>query len=208
MSSATATDITPYDAIPLDVGPASPDRPSLLLTATALASAAVCMGFLGLMGVYIAARQDVLATGQRWLPDGVNIPLTQPNFMGLTLAFSVVTIWWSVAAVRNDDRANSFIASALSLTFAFAFLAQTAYLFTIMGIEILATERAVLLYGIIGAHMVMMLVAMGFVLIMAMRTLGGEYSSRDYEGVACAALFWTMTVAMYGVMWYVIYITK
>jgi hypothetical protein len=56
--------------------------------------------------------------------------------------------------------------------------------------------------------MVMMLVAMGYALIMAMRTVGGEYSARDYEGVLCAALFWTMTVALYGVMWYVIYITK
>lgn len=204
----TATDITPYDFIPSDVAPAAPARPRLLLIATSLASVAMAMGFLGLIGVYIARRQEVLATGERWLPDGVNIPLTQPNFQGLTLAFSVVTIWWAVAAIRNDDRPNSFIASMLSLVFAFAFLAQTSYLFTIMQIEILATERAVLLYGIIGTHMVMMLVAMGFALIMALRTLGGEYSSRDYEGVLCSALFWTVTVAMYAVMWYVIYITK
>ena len=204
----TATDITPYDFIPQDVAPATPARPRLLLIATSLASVAMAMGFMGLIGIYIARRQEVLATGERWLPDGVNIPLTQPNFQGLTLAFSVVTIWWSVQAVRNDDRPNSFIASMLSLAFAFAFLAQTSYLFTIMEIEILATERAVLLYGIIGTHMVMMLVAMGYALIMAMRTVGGEYSARDYEGVLCAALFWTMTVALYGVMWYVIYITK
>lgn len=204
----TATDITPYDFIPPDVAPAPPARPRLLLIATSLASVAMAMGFMGLIGIYIARRQEVLATGERWLPEGVNIPLTQPNFQGLTLAFSVVTIWWSVQAVRNDDRPNSFIASMLSLAFAFAFLAQTSYLFTIMEIEILATERAVLLYGIIGTHMVMMLIAMGYALIMAMRTVGGEYSARDYEGVLCAALFWTMTVALYGVMWYVIYITK
>lgn len=202
------TDVTPYDFIPADVAPAPPARPRLLMQATSLVSAAIIMGFMGLIGQYVAERADVIATGERWLPEGVVIPLTQPNFMGLTLAFSVITIWWSVSAIRNDDRPNAFIAFVLSLMFAFAFLAQTAYLLTIMSLEIMATERAVLFYGIIGTHMVLMLIAMGFAVIMALRTLGGEYSARDYEGVLSSALFWTMTVALYGVMWYAIYITK
>jgi heme/copper-type cytochrome/quinol oxidase subunit 3 len=202
------TDITPYDFIPADVAPAAPARPRLLVIATALASVAIGMGFMGLIGVYVSARAEVIATGERWLPDGVVIPLTQPNFIGLTLAFSVITIWWSVAAVRNDDQPNAFIAFVLSLLFAFAALAQTAYLFTIMQIEIAATERAVLFYGIIGTHIVLLLVAMGYAVVMALRTLGGSYNSRDYEGVLGSALFWTMIVLLYGVMWYAIYITK
>ncbi len=203
-----AATTTSHDLIPASYEEAPPVRPRLLVLATSLVSAAVAMGFIGLHSVYIADRADVLATGGRWLPDGVNIPLTQPNFMGLTLSFSVVTIWWAVSATRSDDRANSVLAFAISLMFAFAYLAQTAYLFTIMEIEILADERAVLLYGIIGTHIVMTIAAMVFVVVMALRTIGGDYNSRDYEGVLSAALFWTMMVAMYGVMWYVIYITK
>lgn len=202
------TDITPYDFIPADVAPAAPARPRLLVLATALASAAIAMGFMGLIAQYVAQRADVIATGERWLPNGVTIPLTQPNFMGLTLSLSVVTIWWSVSAIRNDDRPNAFIAFVVSLVFAFAYLAQTAYLFTIMELEILASDRAVLIFGIVGTHMVLTICAMGFAIIMALRTLGGEYSARDYEGVLSSALFWTMTVALYGVMWYAIYITK
>jgi len=202
------TDISPYEFIPADVAPAPPARPRLLILATSLVSAAVSMGFMGLIGQYVAQRADVISTGERWLPEGVNIPLTQPNFMGLTLAFSVVTIWWSVSAIRNDDRPNAFIAFVLSLVFAFAYLAQTGYLFTLMQLEILSSDRAVLIYGIIGTHIVLTLIAMGFAVIMAMRTLGGEYSARDYEGVLSSALFWTVIVALYGVMWYAIYITK
>ncbi len=202
------TTTTSHDLIPAEYAEAPPVRPRLLVLATSLVSAAMAMGFVGLHAVYIAERAAVLATGTRWLPDGVNIPLTQPNFMGLTLAFSVVTIWWAVSAIRSDDRANSLLAFAISLLFAFAYLAQTAYLFTIMEIEILASERAVLLYGIIGTHIVMALAAIVFAIVMALRTIGGDYSSRDYEGVLSAAIFWTMMVAMYGVMWYVIYITK
>lgn len=202
------TDVTPYDFIPADVAPAKPARPRLLVLATSLACAAIAMGFMGLIGQYVAQRANVIATGERWLPDGVVIPLTQPNFMGLTLSFSVITIWWSVSAIRNDDRPNAFIAFVISLVFAFAYLAQTAYLFTIMELEILASDRAVLIYGIVGTHMVLTICAMAFAVVMALRTLGGEYSARDYEGVLSSALFWTMTVALYGVMWYAIYITK
>ncbi|MDH3295620.1 MAG: hypothetical protein OER95_14975, partial [Acidimicrobiia bacterium] len=196
------------DLIPGDYTPADPVRPLVLVQATSLACAAVIMGFVGLLSVYIAERADVVASGSRWLPDGVGIPLTQPNFMGLTLALSVITIWWTVSAVKDDDRANALLAFAISLLFAFAYLGQTSYLFTIMEIEILADERAVLLYGIIGTHIVMTVAAIVFAIVMAMRTIGGDYNSRDFEGVLASAIFWTMMVAMYGVMWYVIYITK
>lgn len=204
----TMTDITPYDFIPADVDSAKPARPRLLVLGTTLGCAAIAMGFLGLISFYIAWRADVIATGERWLPSGVNIPLTQPNFMGLTLAFSVVTIWWSVQAIRNDDRGHSFVAFGISLLFSFAYLAQTAYLFTIMQMEILTSERSMLIYAIVGTHMVLMLVAMGFAVVMALRTMGGGYSARDYEGVLSSAIFWTAMVALYSVMWYVIYITK
>lgn len=202
------TDITPYDSIPADVAPAEPARPRLLVLATSLVSVAVGMGFLGLIGYYVGWRQEVLSTGERWLPEGVEIPLTQPNFMGITLSLSVITIWWSVAAIRNDDQPNALLAFVISIVFGIAFLAQTSYLFTIMQMEILTDERSALIYGIIGTHMVLMVAAMGFALVMALRTLGGEYSARDYEGVLSSALFWTMTVVLYGVLWYAIYITK
>ncbi len=204
----TTTDITPYEFIPADVAPAEPARPRLLMLGTSLASVAVAMGFLGLLGHYIAERAAVIQTGERWLPEGVEIPLTQPNFMGLTIAFSVITIWWSVSAIRNDDRPNALLAFGISIMFGIAYLAQTAYLFTIMQIEIEANERSALLYGIIGSHMVLMIVAMGFALVAGLRTLGGEYSSRDHDGVLSSALFWTVVAALYGVMWYAIYITK
>ncbi len=203
-----STDVSSYDPIPVDVAVAEPTRPRLLLQGTSLASAAIVMGFMGLIAVYVAERAEFLAREERWLPDGVSIPLTQPNFMGLTLCLSVITIWWTVQAVRNDDRGHAFVGYLLSLLFAFAFLAQTAYLLTLMELQILVEPRAVLFFAIIGLHMALMVVAMVFAVVMLFRTLGGEYSSRNYEGVLSAALFWTMTVALYGVLWYAIYITK
>ena len=49
---------------------------------------------------------------------------------------------------------------------------------------------------------------MVFIVVVAFRTLAGQYSSRDREGVVAAALFWHVTVALYLVIWYAVYITK
>ncbi len=202
------TDITPYDAVPLDVVASSPARPRLLLIATSLVSAAVVVGYAGLLGYYISQRAAVIATGERWLPDGVNIPLTQPNFMLLTMVFSIVSMIWAVAAIRSDDRANAYIAIVLTLVFGFSQIVQTAYLLNIMEMPITAGDQAALIYALVGTQLVLTGLGMGYVLVMGLRTMGGGYSAKDYEGVLSAAIFWIMTVGVYTALWYAVYITK
>lgn len=202
------TEITPYDAVPLDVSASEPARPRLLLMGTALACAAVAVGYAGMLGFYLSERAAVLANGQVWLPDGVVIPLTQPNYMMLSLAFSVVSMLWAVSAIRHDDRSNALIAFGLTLVFGFSQIAQTAYLLTIMEMVAASSERAVLIYSLIGAQLVLIGLAMGYVVTTAIRTLGGGYSARDYEGVLSATMVWITAVGIYAALWYAVYITK
>ncbi|MEM8926125.1 MAG: hypothetical protein AAGD35_21690 [Actinomycetota bacterium] len=202
------TDITVYDQIPLDTVAAEPSRPRLLLIATSLVCAATVMGYSGLLGYYLAERQVVLQAGGTWLPDGVVIPLTQPNFMMTTMVFSVVTMIWALYAVRNDDGANAYIAFALTLVFGFSQIVQTAYLLTIMEMPAAESMQAVLIFSLVGIQMALTAAGMGFVLVAALRTLGGGYSARDYEGVLAATVFWIMTVGVYAALWYAVYITK
>ena len=212
------TDVSTFDPIPLDVRPATPARPRLLVTATALASAATVMMFAGLLGAYISQRADVIATGETWLPSGVVIPLTQPNMMMITMVFSAVIMTWALSSIRNDDRPNTYIALGLCLIFGAAQISQTAFLLNLMDMP-LAVDfgagdtvdewlRPPIFYAIIGAHMVMMLVAMIYLVVMGFRTLGGQYNKKDVEGLYAAALFWYVTVGVYLVIWYTIYITK
>jgi heme/copper-type cytochrome/quinol oxidase subunit 3 len=201
------TDITLYDAVPIDVAPPEPPRPRLLVMATSLTCAAVIVGYAGLIGYYISRRAAVVASGEPWLPD-VSIPLTQPNFMMLTLAFSVVSMLWAVSAIRSDDRANAYIAFGLTLVFGFAQIAQTAYLLTLMGLTAGSGEQGVLIYSLIGLQLALSGVGMAYIAIMAIRTLGGGYSAKDYEGVLSAAIFWIMTVGVYTALWYAVYIIK
>ncbi|MEL7156291.1 MAG: hypothetical protein AAFN30_06805 [Actinomycetota bacterium] len=202
------TDITVYDPVPLDVAAPEPVRPRLLLIATSLVSVAAVMGYAGLLGFYISERAAALQRGETWLPDGVVIPLTQPNFMLLTMSLSVVSMLWAVSAVRNEDRGNAYLAFGLTLVFGFAQIVQTGYLLTIMEMPAAESMQAVLIFALVGIQLVLTGLAMGYVTVAMLRTLGGGYSPRDYEGVLSATIFWIMTVGVYIALWYTVYITK
>jgi cytochrome c oxidase subunit III len=202
------TDITPYSPVPIDVAESELVRPRLLLLGTSLASAGVFVGYAALTGFYAASRQAVRATGVEWLPDGVAIPLTQPNFMLLTLTFSAVSMLWALSSVRHDDRANAYVAFALTLVFGIAQILQTAYLLSLMGLEAGSDPAAALIYTMIGLQLALMAAALAYLVAMALRTLGGGYSARDYEGVLSATVFWFTTVGVYAILWYAVYITK
>lgn len=203
------TDITPYQPVPLEVVAAEPVRPRLLLIGTALAAAATFVGYASLVGYYASQRAAVVATpGSQWLPKNTEIPLTQPNFMLLTMAFSAVSMLWAVSSVRHDDRSNAYIAFALTLMFGLAQLFQTAYLLTLMGMPAAGSPAAALIYTLIGLQLLISGVAMGYLIVMGLRTLGGGYSSNDYEGVLSACVFWFMSVGVYTLLWYAVYVTK
>jgi heme/copper-type cytochrome/quinol oxidase subunit 3 len=96
----------------------------------------------------------------------------------------------------------------LTLVLGLAFVNSAAYLFTQMGAAIARSVPELLLYAVGGFHITTFIVAMVFVTLMAFRALGGQYSGRDSEGVAAAAVFWDTAVLLYIVSWYAVYVTK
>ncbi len=192
----------------LSLPPAAPPaRPRVLLVGTALASAATFMAFVGLIGYYASTRAAVIADGTRWLPDGANIPLTPGNMAFATMVISAVSVWWAVDAVGKNDRQMAYLALALTFMFGVAVINATSFLYTQAGLPV-ATTPGALIYIITGAHLAMVVVGLVFITVMVFRTLGGEYGSRDREGLVAAALFWFVTIAVHAVIWYVIYIVK
>jgi len=191
------------------VAPAPPlQRPRMLVVGTAFAAVASAMVVLAMIGVYLTERATVVSAGGTWLPDGVELPLTQPNVMLFSLIMSSVTIQWAVSAVRNDDRVNSYLALGLTLLFGVAFVNMNAYLWSKAGLDIDANIQSLLIYGVTGTHLVMAIAAMFFVGLMAFRALAGGYDARQYDGIAASALFWHVMVAVFAVIWIAIYVTK
>jgi heme/copper-type cytochrome/quinol oxidase subunit 3 len=183
-------------------------RPRMLVVGTAFASAAAAMAVIGMVGVYLVERSAVVSAGGTWLPDGVNLPLNQPNVMLFGLVMSSLVIQWAVSAVRNDDRVNSYLALGLTLLFGVGYINMTAYFWSKSGLDVTADLQSTLIYSISGTHVVMAAVAMVFVALMGFRALAGGYDSRQYDGIAAAAVFWHVMVAMYVLIWLAIYVTK
>jgi len=183
-------------------------RPRVLVVGAAFAAAASFTVFIGLIGIYLAARVDVVGSGSAWLPEGATIPLQQPNTMFITLIMSVFTMQWAVAAIAKNDRVNSYLAMGLTLMLGIATIVMTTYLWYLMELDIASGIQGVLIYTITGAHIVMLVLAMLFVALMGLRALGGQFTARQHDGITAAAVFWYAMVAVYALIWISIYVTK
>lgn len=174
-----------------------------MLFGTAFATAGLVMLMLTLVGAYVAARG---AAGADWLAMNA-IPLTQPNMQMVALALSVVTVQWAVYAINNDDRTSTYVALGATLLLGAAFVNQTIFLWKFVGVTGDQPEGS-LFYAVTGTHVAMVLAGMVFLLFVAFRALGGQYSSRNPDGIAAAAVLWDAAVALYVVIWVGVYIMK
>ena len=189
--------------------PAPPvQRPRVLVVGSAFAAAASFMVFIGLLGIYLTARSDVISSGSVWLPEGSIIPLQQPNTIFMTLLMSVITMQWAVSAIAKNDRVNAYLALGLTLMLGIAAIVMTTYLWTLMKLDVASGLQGVLIYTITGAHIVMLVLAMLFVALMALRALGGQFTARQHDGITAAAVYWHAMVAVFALIWISIYITK
>ena len=182
-------------------------RPRVLLVGTGLVSAATAMLFAGMLGLYLSIRSGVITGGGTWVPDGTIIPLVQPNMDLFTLLMSVVTMQWAVSAIKNDDRANTYLALSVTLLLGFAFIVESGYLYSLMQLDI-ASQQGSLIYAITGTHLAVLLGAMVFTVLMGFRALAGQFTSRQHDGITAAAIYWYVMVAIYAVIWLAIFVTK
>lgn len=198
--SAPTTELEPvYPAL---APPPAPARPRVLLVGTILAAAGLVMAFAGLIGAYVFERAAAP------LPENVTIPLSPPNMAAVTLLVSVVMIHWAQYSIRNDDRPNTYVALGLTLVMGLAYINGAVYLYSVMGASPSGSVLELLIFAISGFHIAAVIVALLFVGLMAFRTLGGQYSGRDSEGISAAVVLWDVTVAIYLVIWYAVYVTK
>lgn len=174
-----------------------------LLFGTAFATAGIVMAMATLIGAYIASRD---ATGAAWLSAN-DLPLTQPNMQLITIGMSVVTMQWAVWSINRDDRYHTYLALGVTLLLGVAFVNQTSFLYNQAGITIVQAEGP-LFYAVTAGHLAMVVAGMVFMALMGFRTLGGQFSSRQPDGIGAAAIFWYAAVALYAVIWFAVYVQK
>lgn len=199
------------DIVPADPPPAPRARPRVHLIGTSLVVAAIAALFAGLLAVYFTERSAAIGAGQEWIPGGAGtIPLAPATVMLFTLIMTSITVHWAVWAIGRDDKLNTWLALGLTLMLSAAFLNQAAFLYDQMGWEVAGdlAVQSILIYALSGAQIVMLVVAMIYLALMAVRAMAGGYSARDSEGLVAASVFWHSAVVAYAVIWTAIYQIK
>lgn len=195
----------------LDEAPAAPARrPRLTLIGTAFAAAASAAAIFGALGIYLSERSQALQAGEQWLPNGVDIPLSPGTVSLGTLAMSAVTAQWVVYAAKRRDRQHAYLAIAVTVVLGLGHILQMAYLWTQWGVELNpeATTPGVLLFCVIGLHVAMTAGGLLYFGLMALRSLGGQFTGRDAEGLSAATLYWYVTVGIFAVLWLGVLVAK
>lgn len=195
--SDTSTDIQTV------VGSVALPRRREMLFGSAFATAGASMLIVVLVANYLIQRT---AGGADWLVDN-QLPLTQPNMMLLTLGMSVVTMQWAVYSISRDDRYHTYMAIGATLLLGVAFVNQTSFLYRMAGVTIEQSEGP-LFYAVTGSHLVLMIIALAFLVLVLFRVFAGQYSSRMPDGIGAVAILWYAGVALYAVIWFAVYVQK
>ncbi len=182
--------------------PVLPRRRELLF-GTGLVTAGVSMAIVTLVAHYLTTRA---AAGGTWFVE-TDIPLTQPNMQLVTIAMSAVTMQWAVWAINRDDRYHTYMALGLTLLLGVAFVNQTTFLWHMAEVTMEQPEGP-LFYAVTAGHLAMVVAGLIFITLMAFRALGGQFSSRQPDGIGAAAIFWYACIGLYGLIWFAVYVQK
>lgn len=182
--------------------PVLPRRRQLLF-GTTFAAIAVAVFQLALVGMYLAERA---AHRNVWLSENT-IPLTQPNMNFGTLVLGSIFVQWAVWSIARNARGQAYLAIGCTLLMGAAFLNQQTFLWSEVQMRMAQIEGPTF-YAVTGTSFAITAAAMAFLVLMGIRALGGQYSSRLPDGVSAAALFWHVSVALYSVVWLAVYIMK
>jgi len=190
-------------------------RPRTVIVGTMFASAAAAMMFMGLIGIYLVERADARAAHDEWFASG-SIEMGPPGFVLATLILSVFTIQWALQAIQANDRINAYVALAITALFGAAVFNQLWFIigdsgFTLAGSGAAgpAAQQAQFLFFVLnGTFAVFLIAAVAFLFLTFLRALVGQYSPLQSDGIAAAAMFWNTVVAMWAIIWFVVYVTK
>ena len=182
-------------------------RPRTVMVGTLFASGASFMMFLALLGLYLSRRAEARDGGVEWFPEGV-IELGPSGWIFWTLVLAAFTIQWAVQAIDNNDRPHAYVALAITGLFGAAVFNQLWFIINDTGFSLAGSESEFMFFVMIGTYITFLIVAVGFLFLMSMRALFGQYRPRQNDGVQAAAMFWHTVSAMYWVLWIAIFVTK
>jgi heme/copper-type cytochrome/quinol oxidase subunit 3 len=164
------------------------------------------MLFGGMVGAFLVLR----LTAAEWPPAAQpRLPVAVTAVNTLVLLLSSYTLSRALRAVRRDDRrhlvawlARTALLGALFLT------VQGAEWIRLVGFGLTASSGVYggSFYTLIGAHGVHVLAALVWLTVVTLAAARGRYVARDHVGVAVCAMYWHFVVALWPILYVVVYL--
>ena len=193
-------------------------RKRTLQVGGALVTAIFVMYFAGLFGIYAATRNAHNATQEGldrpvpWIPSTADVELTAPTIIWWTsLLMSLVTMQWAIYSLKRNDRRHGLMAIGITFIFGLAVVNQVSFQWNQLGIvidDISGSAAPPLIYAITISHVIMIIIGMCMLAAVGFRTLASSRTDAHVDSANAAAVFWYAMVAIYFVIWLLIFITK
>jgi heme/copper-type cytochrome/quinol oxidase subunit 3 len=164
------------------------------------------MFFAGLIGAFIVFR----VAGPAWPPPfQPRLPVEVTGANTVILLLSGAAMHLALRAARNGK--SALLIRWLSATAALGavFLAIQGYEWLRLihyGLTLSSGVYGATFYTLIGCHGAHVLGAVFWLLIVLMQARTGRYSARDYTGVQLCAMYWTFVVALWPVLYGLVYL--
>jgi heme/copper-type cytochrome/quinol oxidase subunit 3 len=191
-----------------------PDRPearpqpivSNARLALLMVLAAEAMFFSGLIGAFIVFR----IAGPEWPPPfQPRLPVGVTAVNTIILLFSGVVMQLAVRAARAGRSPLLLRRLAITVALGAVFLAVQGYEWLRLigyGLKLSSGVYGATFYTLIGCHGAHVLGAVVWLLVVLAQARQGRFSEKNFAGVELAAMYWTFVVAVWPVLYGLVYL--
>jgi heme/copper-type cytochrome/quinol oxidase subunit 3 len=167
---------------------------------------AEAMFFAGLIGAFIVFR----LAAEHWPPPfQPRLPVGVTGVNTVILLISAITMHFSVSAARagNIGGAKRHLTLTAALGTLFLLIQGSEWIKLLhFGLTVTSSVYGGLFYTLIGAHGVHVLGALAWLAVVYARARRGCYSGKDYTGLQICGMYWTFVVALWPVLYGLVYL--
>jgi len=164
------------------------------------------MLFAGLIGAFLVFR----LAARQWPPASLpRLPLAMTALNTVVLFESLVPLTNALRAVRRDDNARLVRAIALTAALGAVFLGiQGAEWVRLVrhGLTLESGTYGATFYVLIGCHGVHVLVAVAWLLVVALLARRGVFRPAHHAGLEMCAMYWYFVCALWAVLFPLVYL--
>lgn len=162
------------------------------------------MFFAGLIGAFLVFRLSATVWPPPFQP---RLPIGVTGVNTVILLFSALTVHWAVGAARAGAAIMRHLAWTALLGAVFLLIQGYEWLRMIhFGLTKSSSVYGGLFYTLIGAHGVHVIGGLIWLSIVCWQAKRGRFTKKDFVGVQTARLYWTFVVALWPVLYGLVYL--